>query len=66
LALCAAISAARNAEDVRALAQSFAALMAAHSAKEERVLYPMCDEMLPDLSGEKLQEMAPQPGFARL
>ncbi len=52
--------AARNAEDLRASAQSFVELMTLHSTKEERVLYPMCDETLPDLSGEKLQEMVSQ------
>ncbi len=38
-----------------------ARVMASHSAKEETVLYPMCDEVLPTLNGEKLQEMVPQP-----
>lgn len=53
---------ARDAEDVLALAHSFAALMAAHSAKEERVLYPMCDEMLPGFDAETLlEEGASQP-----
>ena len=57
----AAAIAAREAGNFRALAESFSELMAAHSAKEERVLYPMCDEALPDLSGEKLLETAAQP-----
>jgi hemerythrin-like domain-containing protein len=52
--------AARSTVDIRAAMQSFAGRMAAHSAKEERVLYPMCDEMLPDLNGEKLQELISQ------
>lgn len=56
----AASIAARNAEEFRALAQSFAGLMTAHSTKEEHVLYPLCDEVLPGLSGEKLQEMVSQ------
>lgn len=56
----AAAIAAHNAENFRALAQSFEGLMAAHSAKEEHVLYPLCDEALPDRSGEKLQELVSQ------
>ncbi|OGA38093.1 MAG: hypothetical protein A3G24_11145 [Betaproteobacteria bacterium RIFCSPLOWO2_12_FULL_62_13] len=56
----AAAIAARNAEDFRASAQSFAGLMTLHSTKEERVLYPMCDQVLADLSGEKLQELISQ------
>jgi hemerythrin-like domain-containing protein len=49
--------ATRNAQDFRALVQAFVGLMTAHSMKEERVLYPMCDEALPDIDGEKLSEM---------
>ena len=60
----AAAIAARNTEDFRALAQSFAGLMAAHGTKEEHVLYPLCDEVLPGLSGEKLQKMVSQPSAA--
>jgi len=52
--------AARNAEDFRALAQLFEGLLTAHSTKEERVLYPLCDEALPDLVGERLQELVSQ------
>lgn len=50
----AAAIAARDAENFDALTQSFAARMAAHSAKEERVLYPMCDEMLPGFNADTL------------
>lgn len=49
--------AARHTEDFRALAQSFSRLMAAHSSREEGVLYPWCDKLLSRLSGEKLYEM---------
>lgn len=56
--------AAHNAEDFRASSQSFVGLMTAHSTKEERVLYPLCDEVLPGLSGEKLRETASQPSAA--
>jgi len=56
----AAAIAAHDAARFRSLAQSFTALMGSHSAKEENVLYPMCDEALPGLSGEKLQEMMAQ------
>ena len=53
------VSAAISAGDAaRFLASvgSFTALMTLHSTKEENVLYPMCDEVLPDFSGEKLSE----------
>lgn len=52
---------ARDAERFHAFAEPFSALMAAHSAKEENVLYPLCDQTLDGLSGEKLQEMMRQP-----
>ena len=57
----AAAIAARDAARFGGAAQSFTALMATHSAKEESVLYPMCDAVLRELSGERLQEMVPQP-----
>lgn len=56
----AAAMAARNTREFRALGESFVGLMTAHSTKEERVLYPMCDEVLRDLSGEQLQERVSQ------
>lgn len=49
--------AAGDAAHFRGSVESFTALMTPHSTKEENVLYPMCDEVLPDLSGEKLSEM---------
>ncbi|MCC7487295.1 MAG: hemerythrin domain-containing protein [Burkholderiales bacterium] len=52
---------ARDAREFHALAGPFAALMAAHSIKEERVLYPLCDEMLPGLDGEQLTRMVSLP-----
>lgn len=48
--------AAGDAARFRGSVESFTALMTLHSAKEENVLYPMCDEVLPDLSGEELSE----------
>lgn len=57
----AAAAAARDAPGFRRTAEPFTALMYQHSAKEENVLYPLCDEALPDLNGEKLREMVPQP-----
>lgn len=61
----ASAAAARDADGFDALARSFAALMAAHSAKEERVLYPMCDEMLPGFDpGSLLRQDVPQPAAA--
>lgn len=56
----AATVAARDAAGFRLAAQSFTALMALHSAKEENVLYPMIDGVLPDLGGEKLSNMLPK------
>lgn len=41
----------------RGAAESFAALMSQHSAKEEGILYPMCEQALPELDGEKLAQM---------
>ena len=58
------VSAAVTASDAagfRGSAESFTALMSQHSAKEERVLYPMCEGLLPELNGAKLQEMVLQP-----
>lgn len=49
--------AARDAPGFSSSAKSFVGLMAAHSAKEENVLYPMCDEALPEGQSEKLQAM---------
>lgn len=48
--------AAGDAARFRGSVESFTALMTLHSTKEENVLYPMCDEVLSDLSGEKLSE----------
>lgn len=53
----AAAIAAHDSELFRATADSFAGVMEAHSLKEERILYPLCDEVLPGSSAEKLQEM---------
>lgn len=55
----AAAVAACDAPGFRLAAQSFTALMKLHSTKEETVLYPLIDEALPDLSGEKLSNMLP-------
>jgi hemerythrin-like domain-containing protein len=52
----AAAIAAGNDNLFRALADSFLALMNAHSAKEERVLYPMCDNLLAGAAGEEVRE----------
>lgn len=49
--------AARDAPGFSNSAKSFAGLMAAHSTKEENVLYPMCDEALSKGQSEKLQAM---------
>lgn len=57
----AAAIAAHDAARFGGAAQSFTTLMTSHSAKEESVLYPMCDEVLPELSGEKLAEMVSRP-----
>ncbi|MBI3937757.1 MAG: hemerythrin domain-containing protein [Betaproteobacteria bacterium] len=46
---------ARDAAGFSGCANAFVALMAAHSAKEENVLYPMCDQMLPESTVEKLR-----------
>ena len=46
---------ARNSADFDALARSFSDLMNGHSAKEERMLYPMCDHNLPDFDVEQLK-----------
>ena len=50
--------AARDAQRFADSAKSFTGLMAAHGAKEENILYPLCDEALPDLDGESLQARA--------
>ena len=52
--------AAGDAARFRGSAESFTALMALHSTKEENILYPMCDKVLSDLSGERLSEMTRQ------
>lgn len=57
----ATVIASRNREEFCALADSFAGVMEAHSLKEERVLYPLCDELLPNISAEALQQMISQP-----
>lgn len=57
----AAAATARDAPGFRRAAEPFTALMNQHSAKEENVLYPMCDQALPDMNGDKLREMMPQP-----
>jgi len=57
----AAAVAARDAPSFRRAVETFTALLNRHSTKEEIALYPMCDEALPDLSGEKLLDMVPQP-----
>lgn len=49
--------AARDAAGFSNSAKSFAELMAGHSAKEENVLYPMCDQALPEGETKKLQAM---------
>jgi hemerythrin-like domain-containing protein len=49
---------ARDPERMREAARPFAELLASHSAKEENVLYPLCDEALPEMSGESLWEQA--------
>ncbi|MBI3937527.1 MAG: hemerythrin domain-containing protein [Betaproteobacteria bacterium] len=41
-------------------AKSFAEMMATHGAKEENILYPLCDEALPAVTGESLQKRAPE------
>lgn len=56
----AAVIAEQDAGRFRGLAQSITVLMDSHNAKEENVLYPMCDEALPEPSGEKLLEMIAQ------
>ena len=48
---------ARDAAGYRAAAESFSSIMTSHSAKEENVLYPMCDQVLSELDGEKLAAM---------
>ena len=51
LALLDRIAAAIAARDLGALypgVESFTKLMVAHSAKEENILYPMCDQMFPE------------------
>ena len=55
----AAAVAACDAPGFRLAAQPFTALMKLHSGKEENVLYPLIDEALHDLSGEKLLNMLP-------
>lgn len=55
-------AAARDPQRLRDAAESFGALMSSHSAKEENVLYPMCDEALPETSGESLFAAEPAPG----
>jgi hemerythrin-like domain-containing protein len=52
---------ARNSAEFHPLARSFSELMDAHSAKEERMLYPMCDRNLPDFDVEQLKStLTPQ------
>ncbi|HXF66724.1 MAG TPA: hemerythrin domain-containing protein [Burkholderiales bacterium] len=61
LELLGQLDAALRARDARGFSEraaSFSALMAAHSAKEENVLYPLCDEALPGVTGESLQRRA--------
>ncbi len=57
LAMLETISATIDEQDiVRCLAatRQFSSVMALHSAKEENVLYPLCDEALPGITGEAL------------
>lgn len=58
--LAAAVT-ARDATRFRVAAEALNAIMTSHSAKEENMLYPMCDQVLPELDGEKLSEMVRQP-----
>jgi iron-sulfur cluster repair protein YtfE (RIC family) len=58
-----AMNAARLAGDTQrfeSLARSFMGVLDAHSAKEENILYPMCDRMVGGLSGEQLRERLQQ------
>ena len=58
-----AINTARVASDAQqygSLAHSFLDLLNMHSAKEETVLYPMCDRLVTSLSGEKVRQMLQQ------
>jgi hemerythrin-like domain-containing protein len=60
LAMLDRIGAAIAACDVQSLrrsAQAFAQVMAAHSAKEEKVLYPMCDRVLAASGDETLSRI---------
>ena len=47
--------AARDARRLADCAKPFNALMAAHSAKEENILYPLCDDTLPAAVSDSLQ-----------
>lgn len=51
-------SGARDAAGFSGCANAFAALMTAHGAKEENVLYPMCEQVLPESTVEKLRPIA--------
>jgi hemerythrin-like domain-containing protein len=59
LALLDDIAAAADAGDQKrfeSLAQSFLTVLNMHSAKEETVLYPMCDTVLTTLDGAELRQ----------
>ncbi len=55
-----AAEAAGEAGRFDALMQSFSQVMDAHSAKEEQVLYPLCDRMLDMLNADDLRRMLHQ------
>ena len=56
LHLMSAAKTAGDGERFDTLVQDFSHVMEMHSAKEERVLYPMCDRMVETLSGDALRE----------
>jgi iron-sulfur cluster repair protein YtfE (RIC family) len=51
---------ARDAKRFDSLAQSFMTVLNMHSAKEETVLYPMCDRVVDTLDGAGLRETLQQ------
>ncbi len=64
LAMLDGIAAAVGAHDAARfgeMARSFTELMKSHNAKEETVLYPICDQVLRRFSGEQLSQMVPRP-----
>lgn len=48
---------ARNADDYAGAAETLLILMQQHNMKEENILYPMCDQHVPEATAERVMEI---------